>query len=205
MRSWRCWCRACPSLTRGGLAAAVDQVVAAVDRDAVRRAAQAATDRYVDVVADEKGMAWLNGSVFGTDGQALDRRLDELAASVCEGDPRTRKQRRADALGALAAGADRLVCGCGGADCAAAAPARGSNVVIHVVAEQATVEGSGTAPGVVPGVEGLIPAEVVAELAKSARLVPLSPPARRRTPLHALGQAGRLRAVPGSDVSGAGL
>ena len=174
-----------PSLTRGGLAAAVDHVVARVDRDAVRRAAKAATDRYVDVVADEKGMAWLSGSVFGTDGQALDRRLDELAASVCQGDPRSRKQRRADALGALAAGADRLVCGCGGAGCGAAAPARGSSVVIHVVAEQATVEGSGAAPGVAPGVEGLIPAEVVAELAKSARLVPLSPPAQDAEPHYA--------------------
>ncbi|MFZ1175108.1 MAG: DUF222 domain-containing protein, partial [Mycobacterium sp.] len=38
-----------PSITRGGLAAAVDQVVAKVDRDAVRRAAKAATDRFVDV------------------------------------------------------------------------------------------------------------------------------------------------------------
>ena len=164
-----------PSLTRGGLAAAVDQVVAAVDADAVRRAAQAATDRFVDVVANESGMAWLSGSVFGTDGQALDRRLDELAGGVCDGDPRSRAQRRADALGALAAGADRLVCGCGSADCPSAAPAR-SNVVIHVVADRASVEGSGSTPAVLPGAEGLIPAEVVAELATSARLVPLTAP-----------------------------
>jgi hypothetical protein len=47
--------------------------------------------------------------------------------------------------------------------------------VIHVVAEQSSVEGAGTTPGVLPGVEGLISAELVAELAKSARLRPLTP------------------------------
>ena len=77
-----------PSLTRGGLAAAVDRVVATVDRDALRRAATAAQDRYVEVVADPSGMAWVEGKVWGTAGQALDRRLDELAATVCDGDPR---------------------------------------------------------------------------------------------------------------------
>jgi hypothetical protein len=165
-----------PSLTRGGLAAAVDRVVATVDSDAVRRAAQAAQDRYVDVVADPSGMAWVEGKVWATDGQALDRRLAEVAATVCEADPRTAKQRRADALGALAAGARRLVCGRGRTDCAAGAPAPKSNVVIHVIADQATVEGTGSKPGAVAGVEGLIPAELIAELAKSARLAPLRPP-----------------------------
>jgi hypothetical protein len=79
-------------------------------------------------------------------------------------------------LGALTAGADRLVCGCGFAACNAAARASTSNVVIHVVAEQASVDGSGRTPGVVLGAEGLITAEMVAELAKNARLQPLVPP-----------------------------
>jgi Domain of unknown function (DUF222) len=165
-----------PSITRGRLAAAVDQVVAKVDRDAVRRAAEAARDRFVDVDAAESGMAAVTGNVLATAGRALDRRLDELAATVCDADSRTREQRRADALGALAAGADRLVCGCESPDCVAVKPAGGSNVVIHVVAAQASVEGTGTAPGVLPGAEGLIPAELVAELAKSARLQPLIHP-----------------------------
>jgi len=108
----------CPSLTRGGLAAAVDQVVADADAVAVRRAQKATSDRHVDVVADEQGMAWLEGTVLAPDGQALDRRLEELAGSVCPGDPRSRRQRRADALGALAAGAQRLVCRCGKPECA---------------------------------------------------------------------------------------
>ena len=47
-------------------------------------------------------MAYVTGSVLATAGRALDRRLNELAATVCDADPRTREQRRADALGALA-------------------------------------------------------------------------------------------------------
>jgi hypothetical protein len=96
---------------------------------------------------------------------------------VCAHDPRTREQRRADALGALAAGADRLGCRCGRSDCAAGARPAAGPVVIHTLAEQATVEGTGTAPGSEWGADGLIPPEVVAELAKSATLVPLFHPA----------------------------
>ena len=58
-----------------------------------------------------------------------------MARAVCDGDPRTLDQRRADALGALAAGADRLACACGHDDCpAAGTPA--SAVVINVIADE---------------------------------------------------------------------
>ena len=165
-----------PSLTRGRLTAEVDRVVAKADRDAVRRAREAVRDRFVDVDTADTGMAFVTGSVLATAGRALDRRLDELARTVCDADPRSREQRRADALGALAGGADRLVCGCGSSDCDAAGRACSSNVVIHVVAEQASVDGSGKTPGVVLGAEGLISAQMVAELARSARLQPVIPP-----------------------------
>jgi hypothetical protein len=167
----------CASLTRGRLAAEVDRVVATVDRDAVRRAKEAIRDRFVDVVTDETGIAFVTGTVLAAAGRALDLRLDELAKTVCDADPRSREQRRADALGVLTAGADRLVCGCGSTACDAAARANKSNVVIHVVAEQASVDGSGRTPGVVLGAEGLITAEMVAELGKNANLQPLILPA----------------------------
>jgi hypothetical protein len=170
------------SLTRGRLAAEVDRVVATVDRDAVRRAKEAIRDRFVDVVADETGIAFVTGTVLAAAGRALDLRLDELAKTVCDADPRSREQRRADALGALTAGADRLMCGCGSTACNAAARASKSNVVIHVVAEQASVDGSGRTPGVVLGIEGLITAEMVAELGRSAHLQPLIPPADEPEP-----------------------
>jgi hypothetical protein len=99
-----------------------------------------------------------------------------LAATVCKHDPRTREQRRADALGALAAGADRLGCRCGRDDCAAGTRPAASPVVIHVIAEQATIEGRGEAPESEVGADELITPELVAELAASAKLVPLIHP-----------------------------
>ena len=65
-----------------------------------------------------------------------------MAHEVCDDDPRTVAQRRADALGALAAGGQRLACGCGDDDCPARPESneRATGVVIHVVAESAALE-----------------------------------------------------------------
>ncbi|BBX65309.1 hypothetical protein MSAS_44830 [Mycobacterium saskatchewanense] len=166
-----------PSMTRHRLAGQVDKVVAVADADAVRRQRAARADRQVWVDDTEGGMAVIRGSVFAPDAHALDRRLDALAATVCAHDPRTVAQRRADGLGALAAGADRLGCRCGRGDCAAATRRPASPVVIHVIAEQATVRGGGDAPGSEVGADGLISPELIAELARSARLVALAHPA----------------------------
>ena len=106
----------------------------------------------------------------------MDKRLDALACTVCEHDPRTRQQRRADALGAMAAGADRLRCRCGRPDCAAGGGPAPSGVVIHMIAEQATLAGSGEAMASLVDADGLISPELIAELAASARLVPLVHP-----------------------------
>ena len=81
-------------------------------------------------------MAGIWGKLPLTEGAALDARLDELAATVCREDPRTKEQRRIDALCAGRPGR-RLHCGCGAQDC----PAGGADkplgqVVIQVLAEQ---------------------------------------------------------------------
>ena len=166
-----------PSLTRGNLAMRVDAIVAAVDRDAIRRTNKEIKDRYLNVSELVPGISEVYGNVFASTGRALDRRLDELAGTVCDADPRTKAQRRADALGALIAGAERLMCTCGDSDCAEMrGRMRNRNVVIHVVAEQASVDGNGTTPGYMAGADGLISPEVVAELAKSATLRPLTVP-----------------------------
>ncbi|WP_090600660.1 HNH endonuclease signature motif containing protein [Mycobacterium lentiflavum] len=163
-----------PSMTSWKLATEIDRVVVKMDRDAVRRSREYAEDRYFKVTPMDPGMALINGTVFATTGQALDRRLDELAKTVCDDDPRTIEQLRADALGALAAGLDRLTCGCDEAGCPAGSTARQSNsVVIHVVADRATVDGSGAAPGFLYG-DGIIPAEIVRELTKTAKLQPIT-------------------------------
>ena len=60
---------------------------------------------------------------------------------VCDEDARTTAQRRADALGALAAGAAQLACTCGWSDCPTRGDAdpRAEAVVIHVLAESDTL------------------------------------------------------------------
>ena len=195
-----------PSMTSWKLGTEIDRVVARIDRDAVRRTRKDAADRYLEVTATDPGMAWVNGTVFATTGQALDRRLDELAKTVCADDPRMIGQLRADALGALAAGHDRLACGCDRADCPAATAARQpGSVVIHVVADRATVEGSGAVPGFLYG-DGIVPAEIVRELTKTAELQPITTPTEPEpgyTPSRALTEFVRARDVtcraPGCD------
>lgn len=196
-----------PSMSQGRLGAQVDKVVAKADADAVRRRQERAAGREVWFADMGDGLAHLEGTVASPHAHALDRRLDALAATVCEHDPRSREQRRADALGALAADADRLGCRCGRTDCAAGTrPA--SPVVVHVIAEQASLAGTGAAPGCEIGAQGLIPPELVAELAASATVVPLvhpgdAPPEPGYVPSRALADFVRCRDLtcrwPGCD------
>jgi hypothetical protein len=107
----------------------------------VRRTQTRARSRSLDVVIEDgSGLASLFGTLFATDAKALDGRLDALAATVCGADPRTKDQRRADAMGALAHGADRLACLCGTDDCPAADIAPSSGVVVYVIAHQDTID-----------------------------------------------------------------
>ena len=162
-------------LDRSQLAARIDQIIARADRDAVRVRKDRLAEREVSVGDVGNGLAEIVATVYAPDGHAVADRLTALAHTVCQGDPRSIAQRRADGLGALATGADRLGCRCGRADCPAAGKAA-SAVVIHVIAEAATVEGTGTTPAAIIGYDGLIPAELIAELAKTARLQPLMHP-----------------------------
>jgi hypothetical protein len=165
-----------PSLSRGRLGAKVAKVVARADADAVRRRKERQADRQVSIWEGRDGVSHIEGSLLTPDARALQQRLTALAATVCEHDPRSGEQRRADALGALAGGADRLGCRCARDDCTAGARRPASPVLIHVIAEQATLTGSGSAPGSLVGADGLITPELIAELAKSATLVPLIHP-----------------------------
>ena len=197
-----------PSLTRGRLAAYVDMVVERADRDAVRRRREAHQNREFSMWDGGQGLTEVFGRLHSIDAQVVDARLDALAATVCDDDPRTRNQRRADAMGALAAGADRLECQCRQPHCPAAKSPVPKPVMIHVIAEQASVRGTGSTPGVLVGAEGLISAELVAELAKSARLAPLTPlrdvaPEKGYTPSAKLAEFVRYRDLtcraPGCD------
>lgn len=125
------------SLSVAKLEVAIDYWVDRYDPTALRRSESSARGRHVDITADRDGgrLSWLEGSLFNQDAAALDKRLDAMARVVCGEDPRTLEQRRADALGALAQGADRLACQCGRSACEAA-DAAPSAVVVNVVAEE---------------------------------------------------------------------
>ena len=164
-----------PSMSRGRLSGAVDRIVANADADAVRRRRSAQRDRQVWFATSQDGVVEMGGSLVDVDARALDQRLDGLAATVCADDPRTKDQRRADALGVLAGGADRLGCRCGRTDCPAGGRAAPGAAVVHVIAEHPTGSG-GQALGAQVCADGLITPELLAEVAASATLVPLIHP-----------------------------
>jgi hypothetical protein len=196
-----------PSMSRGRLGAQVDRIVATADADAVRRRRERHAGRQVWISPPDDGVCHLEGALLAPDAAALDQRLDALAATVCAHDPRTREQRRADALGALAAGADRLGCRCARPDCAAGQRRPAGPVTIHVIADQTALTGGGGFGSVIDA-DGLITPELVAELATSAKLVSLihpgdAPPEPGYTPSKALADFVRARDLtcrwPGCD------
>ena len=197
-----------PGMTQGRLAAQVDRIVARADGDALRRRRERQAGREVSIWDSGEGLTEIFGRLITTDAHAVDARLDTLAATVCAGDPRTRNQRRADAMGALAAGADRLACRCARPDCPAGATPPPVPVVIHVIAEAASLEGTATTPASMIGADALIPAELIADLAHSATRRPLvhpsdAPPEAGYTPSQALADFVRCRDLtcrfPGCD------
>jgi uncharacterized protein DUF222 len=209
---------------------AIDYWVDRYDPHALRRAESRSRDRHLDVVPAENGtgLASVEGMLFAHDAAALDQRVAGLARTVCEADPRTIDQRRADAMGALAVGADRLTCQCGDENCPAGSAAAPSNTVIHVIAEErsladdtpAQLDGtepltsppagpaSTTTPAAVVG-GAIIPAALLAaKLAATATIRPLihpgdAPPEPHYTPSRALADFVRCRDMtcrfPGCD------
>ena len=174
-------------------AQAINTVVDYYDPGALRRTHDAVRSRelVIDQANDESGTAALWGRMYATDAAALDRRLTQMAHDVCEQDPRTFSQRRADALGALAAGAERLACRCESSSCAAGADhdQRASCVVIHVVADASATDAppepappkKGPAALITSG--GVVPAPLLAELIRNgAQLRPTIHPGNRVEP-----------------------
>jgi hypothetical protein len=165
-------------LSREKITELVDWMVIAADPDAVRVAKQRDLDRHLEVGPGHNGLAEIWGAVRGHDAAVFDAKLNELAATVCPDDPRTKTQRRADALTPLAAGATSMACTCGAPDCPAAGTAEAppaNPVVINVLAEAGTVEGTSDTPGYLPGY-GAVPGATVREMAKSASLRPVGVP-----------------------------
>ncbi|BBY58207.1 hypothetical protein MSAR_13430 [Mycolicibacterium sarraceniae] len=189
---------------------AIDYWVDRYDPGAVRRTRAWVRDR--DIVVDTRhahdGVVEIRGSVQQTDGVVIERRLTQMAHAVCEDDPRTIGQRRADAMGAIAAGSDHLACLCGNRDCPAAEPdGRAASVVVHVVADADVLDAQSdpamhgeepAAGGVLTGNRGIVPAPLLAELIRSGAKVrrlrrPSDDPEPQYRPSTALDEFVRMR------------
>lgn len=120
---------------------AIDALVDRFDPLAVRKTKTTARSRdfHFGDIDDPAGTTSVWGRLLATDAATLNRRLNEMIKGLCDDDPRSMGERRADAIGALAANQDRLACACGSPTCAAAGQ-QSSNVVIHVIADQAAID-----------------------------------------------------------------
>jgi len=206
---------------------AVDVWIDRHDPGALRRTRAGVRGRDVSIGGQnpETGTTALWGRLLGTDAAVLDRRLTQMAHQVCDDDPRTIGQRRADALGVLGAGGQRLACECGVAECSGSGPdARAGSVVIHVLADADAVaaqpdphmSGDGPAPEPVaqPGSAALVggaavPTPLLAALIRSGATVrllrrPPEAPEPQYRPSAALEAFVRMRDLtcrfPGCDV-----
>jgi len=88
---------------------AIDAIVDQVDPGALRRSRKATCDRDVQFgsPSDEAGFTSMWARLYAPDAVVLKARVEQMARSVCEDDPRTLGERRSDALTAVAAGARR--------------------------------------------------------------------------------------------------
>jgi hypothetical protein len=170
------------ALSQAKLTEIVDWLVVELDPEAKRVARDRREDRHVEITPGEHGLSEIHGRLSATDGAALDKRLDAIAATVCRDDPRTTAQRRVDGLMTLSEFRQSLDCQCGQEQCPAAgagaadeadaatptpAPVAPTQVIVHVLAEQATVEGTCDA-AYLPG-HGPVPAATVRELVDTGR------------------------------------
>lgn len=131
-------------LSQKKLEAAIDVWIETYDPDAVRRVRTRSRDRSFTIGdrSDADGVTSVYGQLAASDAALLASRLAMMIASVCEFDPRTLDQKRADSVGAIAAGATALTCRCGRPDCAAARvdDGRASAITITVIADHATLD-----------------------------------------------------------------
>jgi hypothetical protein len=159
----------------------IDMWVMRFDPAGRRTPGKHSENRYVEITPADAGLAGIWAQMHATDGVALDQKLDALAGTVCAGDPRTKQQRRADALGALAAGLPAMRCQCESPDCTAAQRRSSTDVVIHVLAEQATISVGSQSPGYMPGF-GPLRSDTVRDMATTAKIKPLVMPSTRPEP-----------------------
>ncbi|KRE26950.1 hypothetical protein ASG82_10660, partial [Mycobacterium sp. Soil538] len=131
-------------LSQKKLETAIDAWIEQYDPDAVRRLRTGMQGRSFTIGDrdDRTGLTSAFGKLATPDAAVLAHRLGVMIASVCEDDPRTLDQRRADSLGAIAAGSFVLTCRCGHPDCPAAQvdDGRASSFSINLIADHTTLD-----------------------------------------------------------------
>ncbi len=131
-------------LSEDKLDCAVDALVLKFDRDALMKSRKTLRTRdfVIGDIDDETGLTSVRGRLSAADAAVLNKRVTAVVATVCDNDPRSAAERRADAVGACSNGNDHLPCACELPDCPArqAQPAPKSSVVVNVYTDQATVD-----------------------------------------------------------------
>ena len=120
---------------------AIDAIVDRHDPGALRRSRESGSSRTVDFGApkDVPGITSLYARMNAADAAAMRARVEDLAHSVCEADPRSLDERRNDAFAALGLEMDSLPCQCGTEGCEAAGRRPARDTTIYVIAERAAI------------------------------------------------------------------
>ena len=159
-------------LSQKKLENAIDAWIEECDPDAVRRLRTGLRGRSFTVGDrdDRVGTTSVFGKLATPDAAVLAERLSVMIRAVCEDDPRTTDQRRADAVGAMAAGSFVLACLCGNDACPASQvdDGRASSFTVTVVADRGAVDAAPEqrrTAALIPGMRnGMLPAPLLAEL-----------------------------------------
>ncbi|WP_459961611.1 DUF222 domain-containing protein [Nocardia sp. IFM 10818] len=171
-----------------------------------RRREEREDDRDIRIRAVQDGMAVFDGQLPAAGAQTVAMRLREMSLQVCEDDPRTMQQRRADALVALADGSGRLRCGCGrGKYCPKSeTPGTPRRPLIQVGVPAETLLGLRDDPAFLSGY-GPIDAALARKLAEHARfqVIPEYFPADMKSPAPAV-EAERIAGGPEQVASESG-
>ena len=120
---------------------AIDAIVDRHDPGALRRSRESGSSRTVEFGApkDVPGITSLYARMNAADAAAMRARVEDLAHSVCEADPRSLDERRNDAFAALGLEMDSLPCQCGTEGCEAAGRRPARDTTIYVIAERAAI------------------------------------------------------------------
>jgi hypothetical protein len=180
--------------------AAIDALVEEHDPGALRRSRESASGRTMEFgsPSDVVGTTSMWARLHAPDAALIEHSVEELARSVCEADPRSINERRADALKA-AVTHTALVCGCGQSDCPGPAhdkPAK--NAVVYVIADEKSVDAaqtsseSGADPAPAPPAfvfgAGVLPTALLGGILERARIREVRHPGSHtppEPPLHA--------------------